>query len=207
MNEQQLTSQLQTPYARIIKPVLDWLFALVLLVILSPVMLMTAIIVKVDSKGPVFFVQEREGKNRQPFKMYKFRTMAQCAPHQTATQNLVGAEDYITRVGKYLRKFSVDELPQLVNIVKGEMSFVGPRPLILNETDVLLAREANGASLVKPGITGLAQVSGRDDISDVEKAKFDGEYASKISACLDIKIIFHTFFDVIQSKGVTEGKQ
>lgn len=170
-------------------------------------MLVLAIWIKLDSKGPVLFKQERVGRNGKRFTIYKFRSMSDDAPHQMATSEFDTALSYITRSGQLMRKTSLDELPQLVNVVKGEMSFIGPRPLIPKEEKVLRLRHANGADGVAPGITGLAQVRGRDEVTDVQKANYDGEYANNISFVGDFAILVKTFTDVLQSRGVHDGKE
>lgn len=170
-------------------------------------MLVLAIWIKLDSKGPVLFKQERVGRNGKRFTIYKFRSMSDDAPHQMATSEFDTALSYITRSGQLMRKTSLDELPQLVNVVKGEMSFIGPRPLIPKEEKVLRLRHANGADGVAPGITGLAQVRGRDEVTDVQKANYDGEYANNISFVGDFAILAKTFTDVLQSRGVHDGKE
>ena len=166
-----------------------------------------AVWIKLDSKGPILFKQQRVGKDGNLFTIYKFRSMSDDAPHQMATSEFSSAQSYITRSGRIMRKASLDELPQLFNVIKGEMSFIGPRPLIPKEKEVLELRHANGAEQVLPGITGLAQVRGRDEVTDIEKAGYDGEYAQNISFLHDIKIIFKTFCDVIQSRGIHDGNQ
>lgn len=194
-------------YRNIVKRSADFCISLVALVILIIPFLVIALCIKVDSKGPVFFRQERMGKDDQPFRIYKFRTMYQDAPHQVATADLEDAENHITRVGKFLRKTSLDELPQFINVFLGQMSLVGPRPLILSETTVLDLRDENGASHIKPGITGLAQVHGRDEITDFQKAQYDGEYTRKESFRFDLAILFKTVGDVLHARGIHEGKK
>lgn len=163
-------------YRTTIKRIFDAFFGVLLLIGLSPLMLVLAIWIKLDSKGPVLFKQERVGRNGKRFTIYKFRSMSDDAPHQMATSEFDTALSYITRSGQLMRKTSLDELPQLVNVVKGEMSFIGPRPLIPKEEKVLRLRHANGAESLAPGITGLAQVRGRDELTDTQKADYDGEY-------------------------------
>lgn len=194
-------------YRSVIKRVLDIFFGVFLLVCLSPLMLVLAIWIKIDSKGPVFFLQERVGRNGKRFTIYKFRSMSDDAPHQIATSEFDAALRYITRSGRVMRETSLDELPQLINVVKGDMSFIGPRPLIPKEEKVLRLRHANGAESVAPGITGLAQVRGRDEVTDVQKANYDGEYANNISFVGDFAILVKTFTDVLQSRGVHDGKE
>lgn len=194
-------------YRTTIKRIFDAFFGVLLLICLSPLMLVLAIWIKLDSKGPVLFKQERVGRNGKRFTIYKFRSMSDDAPHQMATSEFDTALSYITRSGQLMRKTSLDELPQLVNVVKGEMSFIGPRPLIPKEEKVLRLRHTNGADGVAPGITGLAQVRGRDEVTDVQKANYDGEYANNISFVGDFAILAKTFTDVLQSRGVHDGKE
>ncbi|WP_288600377.1 sugar transferase [uncultured Limosilactobacillus sp.] len=192
-------------YQMKVKRDLDLLFAVLLVICLSPIMLGLAIWIKLDSKGPVLFRQERVGRNGEPFTIYKFRSMSDDAPHQMATSEFDSALSYITRSGRIMRKLSLDELPQLFNVIKGEMSFIGPRPLIAKEEYVLQLRRANGAEDVTPGITGLAQVRGRDEVTDDQKAAYDGEYAKDLSFKEDCSILFKTVADVVQSRGVHDG--
>lgn len=192
-------------YRTIIKRILDAFFGVLLLICLSPLMLVLAIWIKLDSKGPVLFKQERVGRNGEPFTIYKFRSMSDDAPHQMATSEFGSALSYITRSGRIMRKLSLDELPQLFNVIKGEMSFIGPRPLIAKEEYVLQLRRANGAEDITPGITGLAQVRGRDEVTDDQKAAYDGEYAKDLSFKEDCSILFKTVADVVQSRGVHDG--
>ncbi len=189
------------------KRFLDFVFSLIGIVVLAVPMLIVAIVIKVDSpKEQILFRQKRVGKNNHEFTIYKFRSMRQDAPHEMATKNFENPEAYITPVGKFIRKASLDELPQLFNVFMGEMSIVGPRPLIPNEGKVLELREEYGANKILPGITGLAQVHGRDEITDENKAAYDGKYALNVSWLLDLSIIFKTILDVIHSRGVREGK-
>ncbi|UTF47662.1 sugar transferase [Limosilactobacillus fermentum] len=189
-------------YRTTIKRILDTFFGVLLLICLSPLMLVLAIWIKLDSKGPVLFLQERVGRNGEPFTIYKFRSMSDDAPHQIATSEFGSALSYITRSGRIMRKLSLDELPQLFNVIKGEMSFIGPRPLIAKEEYVLQLRRANGAEDITPGITGLAQVRGRDEVTDDQKAAYDGEYAKDLSFKEDCSILFKTVAGVVQSRGV-----
>lgn len=195
-------------YRDFFKRLLDIAFSLITLVIFTIPMLIIVICIKLDSrKEPVLFKQTRIGKNNIPFKIYKFRTMSSDAPHQMATENFENPEVYITKVGRYLRKASLDELPQLFNVLKGDMSIIGPRPLIPQEKKVLAMRDEYGASKILPGITGLAQVHGRDEITDENKALYDGKYALNVNFILDISIFLKTFIDVVRSKGIREGKK
>lgn len=195
-------------YQKYIKNILDFLFALILLILLSPLFLIIAIISKIEEPdGTVYFKQERAGMYNMPFLCYKFRSMKMSAPKNASTWELEHPEDYITPLGKFLRKTSLDELPQLINILRGEMSFIGPRPVILKEQELLTLREKNGAYIAKPGITGLSQISGRDNLPPKLKAETDGKYAEDITFINDLKILFMTIPKVLSSEGVTEGKQ
>ncbi|MEK1396213.1 sugar transferase [Limosilactobacillus fermentum] len=193
-------------YRTTIKRIFDAFFGVLLLICLSPLMLVLAIWIKLDSKGPVLFKQERVGRNGKRFTIYKFRSMSDDAPHQMATSEFDTALSYITRSGQLMRKTSLDELPQLVNVVKGEMSFIGPRPLIPKEEKVLRLRHANGAESLAPGITGLAQVRGRDEVTDTQKADYDGEYASNVTLRGDFSILVETMLAVLARRGVHDGK-
>lgn len=193
-------------YEKYVKNIADRVLSLLALIILSPIFLIIAIVLKVtEPKSPVLFIQKRSGKNRKAFNCFKFRSMTTNAPKNASTWELKDAENYITPVGAFLRKTSLDELPQLINILKGEMSFVGPRPLILKETEVLDLREEYGACRVKPGITGLSQISGRDNLAPRLKAETDGEYAKNVCFTEDFRIILMTIPAVIKGEGVTEG--
>lgn len=195
-------------YCDFFKRVFDICFSLIVIIILTIPMIIIAIFIKVDSpKETVLFRQVRVGKNNVPFTMFKFRSMNKNAPHQMATKNFENPEDYITSIGKIIRKTSLDELPQLFNVLKGDMSIIGPRPLIPIEKKVLALRNQTGASRILPGITGLAQVHGRDEVSDENKAAYDGKYALNISMLLDISIFVKTIFDVLCSRGIHEGKK
>ena len=194
-----------------VKQILDYLFAFILIVVLSPILLIIALIVKLDSKGPVLFKQKRIGRNRTEFYLYKYRSMRTDTPSDMPTHLFSNAESFITASGRFLRKSSLDELPQLFNILKGEMSFIGPRPALWNQYDLIQAREDQAlktganANSVMPGITGWAQVNGRDELPIDVKADLDGYYAKNLSFILDVKIILMTFFSVLTSKGVSEG--
>ncbi len=170
-------------------------------------MIIVAIIIKLDSKGPVLFKQKRVGKNKKIFKIWKFRSMKIDAPKDSATHLLEHPEAYITRWGKFIRKTSIDELPQLFNILMGHMSVIGPRPALWNQFDLIEERDKYDANKVRPGLSGLAQISGRDELGVEEKAKIDGEYVKKMNIFLDIKILFKTVINVFTSKDIVEGKQ
>lgn len=186
----------------------DIFLSLIAIVIFAIPMLIIALWIKIDSPHEkVLFKQERVGINNVPFTILKFRSMRDNAPHQMATENFENPEMYITSVGKILRKTSMDELPQLFNVLKGDMSIVGPRPLIPKEKYVLKLRNEYGANKILPGITGLAQVHGRDQVTDENKAPYDGKYALHVSLLLDASIIMKTVSDVVRSRGVREGKR
>lgn len=188
-----------------IKRVIDLVVSLVITVLFAPIMIIVAIIIKIDSKGPVLFKQERVGKDDTRFTIYKFRSMSTETPADLPTHLLKDADNHITNLGKFLRKSSLDELPQLFNIIKGEMSFVGPRPSLPNQVDLNRLRSANGSMSLKPGLTGLAQIMGRDELPIPEKAQLDADYFNKISLSYDIYLFFATFGAVFNSKGVKEG--
>ncbi len=190
-----------------VKRVVDFVLSLIGLIILSPVFLIIIIAIKIDSKGPILFKQKRVGKNKKYFNILKFRTMKIDTPKDTPTHLLKNADSYITKVGKFLRKTSLDELPQIINILKGEMSIVGPRPALWNQDDLIAERNKYHANDVVPGLTGWAQVNGRDELAIPVKAKFDGEYVEKMSLGFDIKIFFKTIINVFKHDGVIEGTQ
>lgn len=193
-------------YERYVKRILDFVLAVFGLVILSPLYLVIIIAIKLDSRGPILFEQKRMAQNKKSFKIYKFRTMRIDTPHNMPTHMLVHADSYITTVGKFLRKTSLDELPQLLNILKGEMSVIGPRPCLMNQKDLIVERDKYGANNVKPGLTGLAQISGRDELPIPIKAKYDGNYCKKVTFIGDLKIFFETVASVLRHDGVQEGK-
>ena len=191
----------------IIKRVLDFILSLIALIILFIPFVIIGIVIKIESKGPVFFKQERIGKGKKHFFIYKFRSMRTDAPKDMPTHLLNDATSYITKIGNFLRKTSLDELPQLINILKGEMSIVGPRPALWNQDDLVAERDKYGANDVRPGLTGLAQVNGRDELEIPVKAKFDGEYVEKISFIQDVKIILLTVVKIFKREGIVEGKK
>ena len=193
------------PLYKIVKRLLDFIVSLFAIIALSPVFIITSIAVKADSKGPVLFVQKRVGKDKKNFNMYKFRSMRTDTPHDMPTHLLNNPDAFITKVGKFLRKSSLDELPQLFNILKGDMSVVGPRPALWNQDDLIAERDKYNANSIRPGLTGWAQVNGRDELEIDVKAKFDGEYVKKMSLLFDIKCIFNTALQVIKHEGVVEG--
>lgn len=192
-------------YRKCFKRILDFCLALGSIVVFSPLLLVLAIWVKCDSKGPVLFRQKRVGKNKTYFQILKFRTMYADTPKDVPTHLLQNPEAMITRSGHFLRKTSLDELPQLFNILAGQMSVVGPRPALWNQDDLIAERDKYGANALVPGLTGYAQAHGRDELPIPVKAELDGYYASHISFALDVKIVWDTFFGVIRGDGVVEG--
>lgn len=190
------------PYA---KRIFDVTAAILLLVLLSPLLLLVALCIKIDSPGPVFFKQERVGIHKKPFIIYKFRTMSVEAPDNVPTAMFENPKQHITRVGKWIRRLSIDELPQLFNIIKGEMSIVGPRPVIPAEKQLVDKRLQLGVYAVLPGVTGLAQINGRDLLNDMEKAHLDAEYAYKRSFWFDLKILMSTVAYVLKMNDIVDG--
>lgn len=188
-----------------LKRVIDFCVALLGLIILSPFLLILVIAIKVDSKGPVLFKQKRVGIHKSHFMILKFRTMRIDTPKDVPTHMLANPEQYITKVGKFLRKTSLDELPQIFNILKGDMAIVGPRPALWNQYDLIEERDKYGANDVRPGLTGWAQINGRDELEIPVKAKLDGEYITKMGPWLDIKCFLGTFISVLRGDGVVEG--
>lgn len=188
-----------------IKRMLDFILSFVGVCVLLPVFVVLSIIIRMDSPGPVFFKQKRVGIHKSHFYILKFRTMRTDTPKDTPTHMLTNAEQYITRVGRILRRTSLDELPQIINILKGDMSIIGPRPALWNQYDLLEERDKYGANDIKPGLTGLAQINGRDKLEISMKAKLDGEYTEKMSFEMDVKCFCKTVLSVIKSEGITEG--
>ena len=178
------------------------LFALIALIILSPIFLAVALVIYIEDGSPIFFKQKRVGINYTFFYIYKFRSMKKNTPN-VATHLLENPASYLLRIGGVLRKLSLDELPNLINIIKGEMVFVGPRPALYNQDDLMVLRVATGVDKLKPGITGWAQINGRDDISIEKKVQLEQEYMYKRSTLFDIEIIIKTFTNVLSSKGVS----
>lgn len=195
------------PVYSCLKRAFDVLVSAALLVFLCPLFLIIAAVIKLDSEGTVIFSQSRVGKNGNLFNVYKFRTMRTDAPHETATSDLSDPYAHITHVGRFLRKTSLDELPQLVNVFKGDMSLVGPRPLIMGESDIHKLRMREGVYDIRPGVTGWAQVNGRDCVSAEEKVYFDKEYLVKRSVVLDVFIFIRTVAVVIGGQGYVEGRR
>ena len=192
-------------YKGYVKRIIDFVLSLCGLIILSPVFLILCIWIKLDSKGPILFKQKRIGINKSNFNIYKFRTMYIDTPKDMPTHMLANPDQFITRAGKFLRKTSLDELPQIINILKGEMSIIGPRPALWNQDDLIAERDKYQANNVKPGLTGWAQINGRDELEIPVKARLDGEYVKRISFLFDLKCFFGTITSVLRSDGVVEG--
>ncbi|MGL5820929.1 MAG: sugar transferase [Sarcina sp.] len=187
------------------KRLFDLGFSSIIFILLLPIFFIICIAVKSTSKGPIFFTQYRIGKDDSIFKIYKFRSMRVDTPN-VATNLLDNPGSWITKVGRFLRVTSLDEIPQLLNIIKGEMSIVGPRPALVSQTDLLNARREKKINILKPGLTGWAQVNGRDELSVQKKVKFDLEYLENKSLLFDLKIIIFTIYKVIKRDGIVEGK-
>ena len=183
----------------------DFVGALIGLIILSPLFLILIILIKLDSKGPILFKQKRIGRHKKHFFIFKFRTMRIDTPKDTPTHMLENPEKWITRMGKFLRKTSLDEIPQIINILKGDMSIIGPRPALWNQYDLMKERDKYNVHDLYPGLTGYAQIHGRDELPIPEKAKLDGYYVKHISLWLDIKVFFGTIKSIFKSEGVVEG--
>ena len=192
-------------YQKFVKRMLDIIASLCGIIVLSPVLLVLIIAIKLDSPGPVFFTQKRVGLHKTHFQILKFRTMRIDTPRDMPTHMLKNPEQWITKVGKFLRRTSLDELPQIFNIFAGHMSIVGPRPALWNQFDLIAERDKYGANDVMPGLTGWAQINGRDELEIPVKAKLDGEYVEKLSFGFDMKCIFGSVSAVINKKGVVEG--
>ena len=192
-------------YNKVFKRLIDIILSGLGILVLAPVYLIVAIAIKIDDPGPVFFRQKRVGIHKTHFNILKFRTMKMDAPRDTPTHLLENPEQYITRVGRILRKTSLDELPQIFQIFTGEMSIIGPRPALWNQFDLIEERDKHGANDVRPGLTGWAQINGRDELPIDVKARFDGEYVEKLSFLFDCKCFFGTIVSVLKHDGVVEG--
>lgn len=192
-------------YQHGIKRMGDFLLSSLALLILWPIFLILAVAIKLDDPGPVFFRQKRVGLHKEYFWILKFRTMKMCTPHDMPTHLLEHPEQYITRVGNILRKTSLDELPQILQIWTGKMSIIGPRPALWNQYDLIELRDQYGANDIRPGLSGWAQINGRDELPIEVKARYDGEYVEKMSFLFDCKCFFGTIFKVLRRDGVVEG--
>lgn len=188
------------------KRLIDIVLSFIAIVILSPFFIAVAVCIKLDDPGPVFFKQKRITIHKKYFYILKFRTMKISTPQDCPTHLLNDPDQYITQIGKFLRKTSLDELPQIFNIFKGEMSIIGPRPALWNQYDLIAERDKYHANDILPGLTGWAQINGRDELPITVKARLDGEYVKKISLYFDVEIFFKTIFSVLRSEGIKEGK-
>lgn len=189
----------------VIKRIIDFILSLIAMILLSWLFVILIVLIKIDSKGPILFKQKRVGIHKKHFKIYKFRTMRTDTPKDMPTHMLKNPEQFITKVGKFLRKTSLDELPQLLNIIKGDMAIVGPRPALWNQYDLIEERDKYGANDVLPGLTGWAQINGRDELEIPVKAALDGEYIKKMGFIMDVRCIFGTVKSVLKHEGVVEG--
>lgn len=192
-------------YIRYIKRILDIVLSLTGLILSSWLFLIIIAAIEIDDPGPVFFTQKRVGIRKKHFNLYKFRSMKMSTPHDTPTHLLENPDQYITRVGRFLRKTSLDEIPQLINILKNDMSVIGPRPALWNQYDLLEERDRYGANDIKPGLSGWAQICGRDELEIVDKARLDGEYVRNMSFLFDCRCFFGTAFSVLRGDGMVEG--
>lgn len=189
-----------------LKYLLDWFTACLAMMVVFPlIFLPISLLIKLTSKGPVFFKQKRFGQDKKIFYLYKFRTMRSDTPKDVPTHQLQNPANWITPIGRFLRKSSIDELPQLLNVLKGEMSLIGPRPALWNQDDLITERDLYGVNALRPGLSGWAQVNGRDTLPIPIKAKMDGEYVKKMSFGFDLWIIFKTILKIFKDDGVVEG--
>jgi len=193
------------PIYSFFKRLFDIFCSLLAIIVLGLPMIIVSLAIKIDSKGPILFRQTRIGQNKKLFQIWKFRSMYIDTDPNAPTHKLSNANNHITKVGKFIRKTSIDELPQLFNILSGKMSFVGPRPALWNQDDLIQERDKYHANDIKPGLTGLAQISGRDELEIPDKAKIDGDYVLKRGFFYDIGLIFKTAFNVFKHDGVVEG--
>lgn len=192
-------------YQSFLKRALDLLLSGIGLLLAGIPMLIVAAVIKAEDPGPAVFRQKRVGIHKTYFTLYKFRSMKMSTPHDVPTHQLENPEQYLLKSGKFIRKYSIDELPQLFNIFRGDMSIIGPRPALWNQDDLIAERDKYGANDVKPGLTGWAQINGRDELEIPVKAKLDGDYAAKIGFLFDCRCFFGTFFKVLRHEGVVEG--
>jgi len=192
-------------YRKYLKRYIDVTFAVLSVLVLALPLLLVALVIKIESKGPVLFRQQRYGKDKVPFECYKLRTMHVFAPSDSPTRDLKDANSVITKSGRVLRRLGVDEMLQIVNILKGDMSFIGPRPVVLAETDLINERDKYGANSCMPGIGGWAQSNGRDEISVARKARYDGEYIQNFGIKMDISCLWRTCVAIFSSQGFREG--
>ena len=192
-------------YKKFLKRLIDVALSAIGIIVLALPMLIIATLIKITDPGPVFFKQKRVGLNKTHFNLYKFRSMKLSTPHNVPTHMLENPQQYINRSGKFMRSHSLDELPQLWNIFRGDMSIIGPRPALWNQDDLIMERDKYGANDIKPGLTGWAQINGRDELEIPQKAALDGEYIERMSFWFDCRCFVGTIFSVLRSDGVVEG--
>ena len=192
-------------YEHVIKRILDLILSVIGLILTAIPMLIIAVVIRREDPGPALFRQKRFGIHKSFFTLYKFRSMKLSTPHDVPTHQLADPEQYLLKSGRFIRKYSLDELPQLINILRGDMSVIGPRPALWNQEDLIAERDKYGANDVRPGLTGWAQINGRDEREIPVKAKLDGEYARKLSFLFDCRCFFGTFLKVLRHEGVVEG--
>lgn len=192
-------------YLKVFKRLIDIVLSGIGLIVLSVPMGIVVIIIKIEDPGPALFKQKRVGKDKKLFSLYKFRSMKMNTPHDTPTHMLKNPEQYILKTGAFIRKTSIDELPQMWNIFKGDMSIIGPRPALWNQEDLIAERDKYGANDIRPGLTGWAQINGRDELEIPIKAKLDGEYVKNMSFLFDIRCFFGTILSVLKRDGIVEG--
>ena len=192
-------------YHNFLKRIIDCTLAIIGTIVLSPLFLLLIILIKLDSSGPILFRQKRVGLNKKCFEIMKFRTMRINTPKDMPTHMRENPDYYITKMGRFLRNTSLDELPQFFNIIKGDMAIIGPRPALYNQYDLIKERDKYGANNIRPGLTGYAQINGRDELAIEIKSKLDGEYVHKMSFVFDVKLFFLTILKVLKSEGVKEG--
>jgi len=193
-------------YKCFFKRLIDFVLSLLGIILFSPIYILIIFFIMLDSKGPIIFKQKRICQNKKEFYILKFRTMYVDTPKDIPTHMLANPDSFITSTGKFLRKTSLDELPQIFNILKGEMAIIGPRPALWNQADLIEERDKYGANNIRPGLTGWAQINGRDELSIEIKAELDGEYVEKMGIMLDLKCFFLTIYKVIKVDGIKEGK-
>lgn len=197
-------------YDKVIKRLIDFLLSAIGIIVLIPFWIIIAVLIKADDPGPILFKQKRIARDNKDgsicyFNIYKYRSMKTSTPKDMPTHMLKNPEQYITRVGAFLRKTSLDELPQIFNIFMGKMAIVGPRPALYNQTDLYEERKKYGANKVRPGLTGWAQINGRDELEIKDKARLDGEYVKRLSFLMDLRCFFGTFLSVLRADGIVEG--
>ncbi len=193
------------PFYECIKRIFDLVVSLAAIVVLSPVLLVIALAIRLEDRGPILYCAQRVGRHGKAITVYKFRSMKTSTPHDMPTHLLENPEQYITRVGRFLRKTSLDEIPQLWNILRGDMSVIGPRPALWNQEDLLAERDKYGANDIRPGLSGWAQICGRDELEIADKARLDGEYVQRCSFRFDCRCFFGTAISALRGDGVVEG--